>query len=290
MISRANKPIRIVCNLESGACNPYLIRKVLGLDNITVKTNSRLHAKTLIQKDRAIIGSANISANGLSFEDEETSGWLETGLLTTAPEVISDSNKWFHDLWQGSHSFSVEELDGYIEKWKSKRDFRTLEKTKLSIFDAALRNKDAFKDRKIYFAIYRDDSSSDEAVEAYEDAKLSSGSFGEQFDFYEDWSDLPCNSYLINIYVGPKYRVRIDGITKTHHKTLINEFVKEDGEKGEITLMYKEDNIQGHKLSNEDKVIIRGNIKGLFQCKQSLPDGGFLVPLSEGIDSLLAHI
>ncbi len=71
---KPEKKIRIVCNLESSACNPFLIKKLREYGNIHVKTNKYLHAKVLLQKSLAIIGSANISANGLSFEDSELNG------------------------------------------------------------------------------------------------------------------------------------------------------------------------------------------------------------------------
>lgn len=95
---KTRKKIRIICNLESGACNPNLIEEVGKLDNITIKTNSKLHAKILIQKSTVLIGSANMSANGLSLEGKEIEGWFEAGILTSDENIINNSQEWFKHL------------------------------------------------------------------------------------------------------------------------------------------------------------------------------------------------
>ncbi|WP_421567060.1 phospholipase D family protein [Ochrobactrum sp. EDr1-4] len=37
------KSLRIVCNLDSGACNPDEIERLMKLDNVDVRTDCRLH-------------------------------------------------------------------------------------------------------------------------------------------------------------------------------------------------------------------------------------------------------
>jgi len=124
LINESSKPIRIICNLESGACNPYLIKKVLKLANIEVKTNRRLHAKTLIQDECVVLGSANISANGMSLEGKEIEGWIETGVCTDSSEVIRDSKEWFKNLWESSTVVTVNSLENFIDNWRLKQGQR----------------------------------------------------------------------------------------------------------------------------------------------------------------------
>jgi hypothetical protein len=68
-------PIRqIVCNLESGACNPDPIRQLSQL-GWNIRTNPRLHAKVYLFPSAAVVGSANPSTNGLSFDFYAGKGW-----------------------------------------------------------------------------------------------------------------------------------------------------------------------------------------------------------------------
>ena len=278
-----DKKIRVICNLESGACNPYLIEKIHKHKNVIIKTNPKLHAKTLIQKNSAIIGSANISSNGLSLEDNELSGWLETGVLTTSKSIISESKSWFNETWGSSVTVKTTDIEKYKALWRERRNSRISKNSSLSIIEASRTNSSTFKDRKIYFAVYRDDNPSDEAYEAFESAKAVHSNLSEHLDFYEEWSDLPEDSYLISIYVGPRLGARVDGINKTHHRKLIEEFSNSSGETGEIILCFKEENILGHKLTMKDKKFIKDNIKKLINSEFADESDGFLVPLSEGI-------
>jgi hypothetical protein len=70
--SLASKDVVIVCDLMSGACNPDEIerlQKTLGKPG--VRTRDRLHAKVWLTDRGAIVGSSNVSANGLGFEGDE---------------------------------------------------------------------------------------------------------------------------------------------------------------------------------------------------------------------------
>jgi len=288
--STKGKDIRVICNLQSGACNPFLIEKIIKKNNIQVKTNQRLHAKTLIQKDAVIIGSANISSNGLSLEGSEISGWIETGILTSSSHVISSSKSWFESTWTDSIEIANKDLEVYKKLWLKKRNHRCINNSELSIIEAATNNIDTFHDRKIYFAIYRDNKPSDEAIEAYEAAKASHSSLSEHIDFFEEWSDLPDDSHLISIYVGRKYGVYFDGIYKTHHNKLIEKFEGSDGKTSEIILCFKEKEILGYKLTSKDKDRIKTNIKSLMACREVEPGEAFLVPLAEGISKLSVSI
>lgn len=92
-----------VCNLESGATNPDAI-EALRTRGIRVRSNPRLHAKVIIAAPLCILGSANLSANGLGFEglagDESFPAfWEEAGLLTDDPVFVAEATQWFAALW-----------------------------------------------------------------------------------------------------------------------------------------------------------------------------------------------
>src|SRR5664279_4882776 len=46
---------RIICNLESGACNPKEIRKLRAMKKFKMKTHAQLHAKIYWSPEAAII-------------------------------------------------------------------------------------------------------------------------------------------------------------------------------------------------------------------------------------------
>lgn len=97
------KPIRIICNLLSGGTNPWVIARFLKRaelnSNIQIRQCDVLHAKVLVGRSQAIIGSANISANGLGLDGDETGRWIEAGVHTVAIEEVESARAWFDQLW-----------------------------------------------------------------------------------------------------------------------------------------------------------------------------------------------
>jgi phosphatidylserine/phosphatidylglycerophosphate/cardiolipin synthase-like enzyme len=96
---RRSIPAQILCNLQSGACNPYVIEKLMGLDDIEVRTSPLLHAKVVITDGAALVGSANISANGLSLEGARAA-WDEAGVYCTDEVLRRDAQAWFDQQWE----------------------------------------------------------------------------------------------------------------------------------------------------------------------------------------------
>lgn len=260
------KPIRVICNLESSACNPYEIRKLQKRPNVTVKTNRHLHAKVLLQEREVIIGSANISANGLSFEDSELVGWIEAGALISDKPVIMESHSWFSDLWQNSIVVTNEILKTTEEHWKKKRNQRMPVKTKGSLLSAAKNNLDNFRDRDVYFVMYGD-RLSQEAQTASEGAESVHSSLSGKIGCYENWRrKIPNNSYLIDIYYGPRGGVQIYGIYQTPEEPIMEKFTYENGEPGEVKLCFKRKSIYGYELTREDESVLKKHVEQLWKC------------------------
>jgi PLD-like domain len=59
--------VRIICNLDHPGCNPNVFEELCVLE-IEVKTHRRLHAKICVTPTIAIVGSSNVSTNGLTVE------------------------------------------------------------------------------------------------------------------------------------------------------------------------------------------------------------------------------
>ncbi|HLW90446.1 MAG TPA: phospholipase D family protein [Roseiarcus sp.] len=82
------KPLRILCDLWSGACNPKELGVLLELPNVELRWFDHLHAKIFWTPACAVVGSANASTNGLGQEGKETSGLVEAALCTDDQDVV----------------------------------------------------------------------------------------------------------------------------------------------------------------------------------------------------------
>lgn len=124
------KPIRIICNLMSGGTNPWAIARFLKRAevhaHVQIRQCDRLHAKVLVGPGQAIIGSANISANGLGLEGSEMAHWIEAGVHTTAANEVAGAQTWFNQLWNsgGARAITSDDIARAIAAYKRHRDSR----------------------------------------------------------------------------------------------------------------------------------------------------------------------
>jgi hypothetical protein len=283
-----NKEIRIVCNLESTACNPKVIEIVRKYKNVKIKSNKQLHAKVLIQKSRLISGSANISINGLAMQGDEIHGWVESGIKTKNRKMISESSVWFDNLWESSHNISLLDIRKYKKIWKNRRKNRPmLIKKKTSLLEAATSDISLFNDRNIYFVIYRNDNLSSDASEIFEEVKKEYTPLSEEISCYEGCLELPDNADIISLYYGPRGGGYIDGngIYEMPSTPLVEKFIyKEDDSEGSIKLCFIKNKLYGYSLTGNDKKIIKNRIKALWKYGQQLPEDELcIIPFVEGM-------
>ncbi|WP_308721294.1 phospholipase D family protein [Komagataeibacter xylinus] len=113
---------RIICNLASGATNPDAVRE-LQKHNHDVRQNSRLHSKVYLGGGKALTASANLSANGLGFEDTEVAHWIEAGCYT---EDVNGVANWFEELWNDPQTAPITNSDLQVAEtlWKQRRSFK----------------------------------------------------------------------------------------------------------------------------------------------------------------------
>lgn len=91
-------PTRIICNLDSIACNPEIINQIRKL-GINVRTHLRLHAKIYATENLVIVGSSNVSTNGLTVEGSALKGWIEANVATDEPELVAEVIALFQTIW-----------------------------------------------------------------------------------------------------------------------------------------------------------------------------------------------
>lgn len=112
---------RVICDLESGACNPSVIRNLRQRDNCVVQKLSGLHAKVVISSAGAVVSSANMSTNGLGAEGADASGTVEAGYFVSANSKEYDEiEAWYEGLWLQATAISDQDLSKAQMLW----DFR----------------------------------------------------------------------------------------------------------------------------------------------------------------------
>lgn len=206
----SGKKLRIICNLAQGATNPKTIRALLDLPNVEVLQQDDLHAKLVLTDTTLIVGSANVSSNGLGLEGAEQAAWREVGLLSESSAERTAARCWFGNQWVAARPVEEADLLKAETAWKFRRKMRpklALD-TKLSLLEQPA---NLWADRPIYFAVYRDGLSDPAELELEREQELLPHA---ELDMYEGWDEgeLPTEpeSVIIPVYWGAKGKVELD--------------------------------------------------------------------------------
>lgn len=256
------KRLRILCNLESGATNPAVIRKFLAWKSykpfsIEVRSLSDLHAKVVLGEDSMVIGSANISANGLSYEDVECRGWQEAGLLTGSAPEIEAARVWFQRLWeQARQEITEDQLKQAEINWAKRRQQRLPLTPAGSLLQAPI---EVLRDRPIHLAIYRTEDVPDGSMECFDKAVQQADAGGSpcaDLDFFYDWpvdgeDVLPIDAPLIRVYYGPRKGIRVRGIWVRIPQ--LDQRYRDGKQDVPVSIIARLDRVQQWTLSTQDQ-------------------------------------
>jgi hypothetical protein len=102
--TRAN--LEIVCCLKGGKSSPAVVRRF----GSQARQDDLLHAKVIWTPERAIVGSANASSNGLPEEEDRAGRLIEAGYVVTDSDSLSKIETWFDDLYRKSRDISPDDL------------------------------------------------------------------------------------------------------------------------------------------------------------------------------------
>ena len=97
---------QIACNLQSSACNPYVIEDLKNAQGVTVRSHPRLHAKIYATNKFAIIGSSNASSNGLAIEGPPES-WIEANVISDDPATVRSAFALFQEIWDSPETSKI---------------------------------------------------------------------------------------------------------------------------------------------------------------------------------------
>lgn len=121
-LDRSGLSVEIICNLDSGACNPAEIRRLRALKpSVAVKSDPRLHGKVYWTPSAVVVGSSNASTNGLAVEEGSLKGWAEANLLSKDPQVIEAIRSWFDTRQQAAYEISEEHLKLAERVWNGRK-------------------------------------------------------------------------------------------------------------------------------------------------------------------------
>jgi hypothetical protein len=163
------QPLRVICNLDSGACDPSVIRDLRSREQVQVRNHPRLHAKVYLTSKAVIVGSSNVSTNGLAISSEEgPPGWVEANLLCLEPSIVEKASKWFEEIWKSRECTEIKEVDlkAADERWKRRSNESRLLGTRANtILSAVKYNSKAFESIPLFLLTYVDNLSDEEANE-----------------------------------------------------------------------------------------------------------------------------
>lgn len=286
-----NKKGRIICNLDSGSTNPFVIETLLKEKNFSVKNNPLLHAKVYLNKSQAIVGSANLSANGLGYEGEsELKGWHEAGILIKQKEEINNIYKWFQSMWISDDCKSIESVDiaNAKEIWMNNRNRRKAKNPGKSIFDVLERDPSRLENKKIYLVIttsFMTEEGQTMLAEVKEQ-KLHH----PEVDAYEDWGSLPPNAFYIDFYIGPRGgNFRFYGLFGSPKKRILVPSPHTDGKS--LFLCHRVKDIFGWTISEKDQSLLKSKARILLDSDLGEGDEGYrCIPLLEAREILLGPV
>jgi hypothetical protein len=215
-LNKSWKSLRIVCNLDSGACNPDEIQRLLDMDNVEVRTDWRLHGKVYLTPQALVMGSSNASSNGLVIEGAAALGWAEANIESKDLDLRRQLSEWCDSRFSQALDIGVEQMSLAREAWDARKKFApVLGGLTSNLLELVSRQPDhpAFDDIKV---VQWARSASKNAVQVREEAIRNDGTLTGT-DIYEGWgTDISVGDWLIDFDVG-KRNPRFTGFWRVLH-------------------------------------------------------------------------
>ena len=201
--------LSIICNLAMGGTNPSEIERLRKLEKVTVTQSNRLHGKVYRFAGDALVGSANASANGLSFEGKCTESWHEATLITSDDAALASIDEWIDRLQP--QPIVDDDIKRAKLAWKSRRRASFSSSTLVEDIHSWLSaGKESFSERPVYLVAYSNDALPDHVAE---EAKQIHVEYGRKIDYYWDWPGLPKDGILVSFLVSENGEIlRLDGL------------------------------------------------------------------------------
>ena len=163
-ISDASK-MRVACDLYSGACNPTAIKDLLDA-GASVFDVAGLHAKVYLGSTAMVVGSANVSANGLGEEGVEIIDGFEAGIVSDTATNLSGASEWFVGLLAAREPIGPEALPELKRLWSRRRHGRPKRSTG-TLVEAMARHDPMLRHRAFKMVVYTAEEPTSKVKKAY---------------------------------------------------------------------------------------------------------------------------
>lgn len=208
LIPRRCAKLRLICNIDSGACDPSEI-ELIQAAKIAIKTHRNLHAKVYMTNAGLIVGSANASTNGLSISASSSSNWKEANIVTDDLGVLSTARSWFEEMWKAGRDITADDIKKARDLWKKRRQLTLPDiSTGKSLLAAISEAPEEFDEIGIYCIAYKDGFDSGASMKRKE---LIAGGKVRGAWYYQPTKIFRPRSWLISCNFKSRSHPKIDG-------------------------------------------------------------------------------
>lgn len=203
-LDRPGLAAEILCNLDSGACNPAELRRIRALPGITLKSHPSLHAKVYWTPRGAVLGSSNASANGLALEGDAAGGWREANVRLDDPAMLDNIATWFAKLFEDGRDILDEDLDRAEQIWKARAKLTPTGTRLVGDLLTAFNNAPAHPIwARVKLAYWTDDLAVED--KAWLKTERSGGHLSSEVSAYSQWNDrIAPNDWILDFDLSGK--------------------------------------------------------------------------------------
>jgi hypothetical protein len=277
-IDRSDLEAEIVCNLDSGACNPSEIGKLRELrPHIPVRSDPRLHGKLYWTPRGVVIGSSNASTNGLAVEDG-LAGWAEANVFSDDQRLIDDALAWFEARKDSSYEITDAHLHLARQIWEQRSESAPPGLKLAGDLGGAVRmtpERDIW--RRVKLAIYSEDLSAEGKRRMKADQRDNPSL--KAFASYEDWQDaIDAGDWILDFWLNNQ-RAEFGGYWSVPHEKLENELLTYVREKPCLTMP----GFGTLNLSVSDQRDLEVSVLAIARTKDASEHPCAMVPIREAI-------
>lgn len=294
-----SKPIRMIVNLRSGGTNPWMIkdllRKARKNPHIEIQQCDRLHAKVIVGEANLVVGSANLSRNGLGLEGQELAHWLEAAIHTTMADEVHKAQQWFEQLWTSAETRAISNQDlsaalvAYERNRKARPDY-----SPKGPFTFTKYQPHELEVRDAYALIYnsRPCEEADEAGDRYHqqivpEQEAEKGRKPSKHWNFESWPDALDTTeryeYLC-LFLEEDGEVIVDGVCRMTGLRVPFEY-RGEGAEGWVDLARPTSTLMGHSLKRAQRAALAlelgPSISDVWAQAEELEEGARRIHLSE---------
>lgn len=302
-----SKPIRMIVNLRSGGTNPWMIKGLLKRakknPHIEIQQCDRLHAKVIVGEANLVVGSANLSRNGLGLEGQELAHWLEAGIHTTTADEVRAAQQWFELLWTSAETRVItdDDLKAAIVAYNRNRNARPDYSPK-GPFTFAKYLPHELEVRDAYALIYnsRPCEEADQASDRYHQQIVAEqgGDKGRRpskhwnFESWPNALDTTGKYEYLCLFLENDGELVVDGVCRMTGLRILFEYGDEGGE-GWVDLARPTSTLMGHSLKRAQREALAlelgPSISDIWEEAEVLEEGARRIHLSEIARILARH-